>query len=154
MDFVQGTVFFMYLLFSLFCYNQHFIRIICYLCKANMTLLFVNVSTVHPPVEGAPLLMYFTVFQEHVSTNLLGKKEKTILSTTFIFLSALQGRYWWTGWSFHCHCSTGLWERMRDLLYLWMWKWRRGEIHFRHMLWCNWPFIAGLLINLRLRERK
>lgn len=30
-----------------------------------------------------------------------------------------------------------------------------GErFHFHHMLWCNWPFIARLLINLRLKERK
>lgn len=41
-----------------------------------MTLLYVNAITVHPPVEGAPLLMNFTVFQEHASTNLLGKKRK------------------------------------------------------------------------------
>jgi len=53
-----------------------------------------NVSTVRPPVEGAPLLMNSTVFQEHASTNLLGgKKENKNVSTMFIFLSALQGRY-------------------------------------------------------------
>jgi len=40
-----------------------------------------NVSTVRPPVEGAPLLMNSTVFQEHASTNLLGgekRKEKCV----------------------------------------------------------------------------
>lgn len=41
-----------------------------------MTQFYVNVSTVHPPVEGTPLLMNLTVFQEHASTNLLGKKKK------------------------------------------------------------------------------
>ncbi len=36
-----------------------------------MTQLHVNVSTVHPPVEGAHLLINFTGCQEHVSSHLL-----------------------------------------------------------------------------------
>lgn len=103
-----------------------------------MTQLYVNISTVHPPVEGAPLLMNLTVCQQHVLYPLISVNK---ISTIFLRIPVCTaGLLLMDGAEvFTAICSRGLCGKNEGFVVFVNVEveMEGGEFHFHHMLWCD-----------------